>query len=157
MDTRRNRTLLSATVSIASGALIAACGSPAEQGDPSSTQGGPASQVAGLAAPSSASSSASVEEFDGAAAQDAGEGGGYFTCNADDDCVAVRKLYDCCYNGWKIAVARDEAAAYLAATACTDTGRHFCPLYIVFDRRVPACDVAARQCIMVQPPSTSSE
>jgi hypothetical protein len=45
------------------------------------------------------------------------------------------------------------AAAYVEATACT--GR-FCAEYMVDDTRVPACDMTARTCAMVEPPKASS-
>jgi hypothetical protein len=90
-----------------------------------------------------------VSDLSGAPSADAG----YFSCAADCDCVAVRLLSDCCDNGWKIAVAKDEAAAYLAATACT---ARFCPEYVVVDTRVPTCDMAAHRCVMVEPSQATS-
>ncbi len=77
---------------------------------------------------------------------------GYFACATNDDCVAVRQMTDCCYNGWQIAVAKDEAAQYVAATSCSIQDRHVCPEYFVQDLRVPACSTDS-QCMMVPPPT----
>jgi hypothetical protein len=79
-----------------------------------------------------------------------GAGDDFFRCRDDDDCVAVRELFDCCNNGWKIAVNRDEAADYIAATDCRP---HICPMYVINDTRVPVCDAQAHRCQMVAAPS----
>lgn len=73
---------------------------------------------------------------------------GYFACSTDNDCVAVPYIPRCCYNGWKIAVARSEAAAFLASEVCED--KHvICPMFFVDDLRVPACNPETRECEMV--------
>jgi hypothetical protein len=73
---------------------------------------------------------------------------GYFSCSTDNDCVAVPYIPRCCYNGWKIAVARSEAAAFVASERCED--KHvICPFYMVDDLRVPACNSEKRECEMV--------
>ena len=86
-----------------------------------------------------------------APSDDGGADAGYFSCDQDDDCVAVPHYEDCCYNGWKIAVSRSEATQYLAATECATEQGHVCPLYIVFDTRVATCYVPERTCAMVEP------
>lgn len=69
------------------------------------------------------------------------------TCQADDDCVAVRQA-GCCYNGWKVAVNRDEVDAYDETFACHQP-RSICPMYIVLDSRVAECNRATQLCEMV--------
>jgi hypothetical protein len=160
MQTRaRARIVLLGAVSIAA-LLVAACGSSDGNGrgaPPSSSPSGSSlsgSVVGDPIAPTKASDVASTNDecADAAASADAG----YFTCSSPHDCVAVRFLANCCYNGWKIAVARDEAEAYIAATTCAPNVQHLCPEYVVVDTRVPACDMADHTCIMVEPSQTGS-
>jgi hypothetical protein len=79
-----------------------------------------------------------------AAALDAG----YFSCSANDECVAVPYIPHCCFNGFKIAVARSEAAAFEESESC-DRKRVICPLFMVDDTRVPACNPRTHECEMV--------
>lgn len=81
-------------------------------------------------------------------------GAGYFACAADQDCVAVPYIERCCYNGWKIAVASGEAAAFQSTETC-NVARPICPMYMVVDRRIPACNAATRSCEMVPPDAGS--
>ena len=85
------------------------------------------------------------------AGEDAGNADvtGYFRCAKDDDCVAVRYLTNCCYNGLKIAVNHARADAYLRATECAPAPGHVCPLFILQDTRVPACRESTHQCEMI--------
>ena len=117
-------------------ALLVACG------DASDGQG----------AQGSSSSALSPAEDDGGVVStaDAGDEAGYFACQGDSDCVAVKYFARCCYNGWKIAVAQSEVEAYESATACPRVER-VCPLYVVDDTRVPVCQ--AGTCAMVAPPA----
>jgi hypothetical protein len=82
---------------------------------------------------------------------DAGPAEDFFRCADRDDCVAVRYLAGCCFNGLEIAVNRDEVAEYEKATACEQ--RRVCPLIIIPDRRVPTCNVQTHLCMMVTPGS----
>jgi hypothetical protein len=90
---------------------------------------------------------------------DGGSGGSsFFACNVDSDCVAVSLVERCCYNGWKIAVAKDEVAAYEKSNVCTLSPKErICPMYIVLDRRVPACNETTRECEMVAPSPGTTE
>jgi hypothetical protein len=71
-------------------------------------------------------------------------------CATDADCVAVDRA-GCCHNGWKEAVAASQRDAYAAAFACAEP-RPICAQYIVFDRRMPACDAASKLCVLVTTP-----
>jgi hypothetical protein len=119
-------------------AFVAAC-SGTEDGGVPQEQGGAASQLAG------------GDPADAACGKDAGSTS-FFSCTQSSDCVAVRELFDCCDNGWKIAVNREEARAYLAATYCVP---RVCPYYVVDDTRVPVCNPHTLSCEMVKPGVTS--
>jgi hypothetical protein len=142
MQTRENSTFAAwgANLISLSALLVVACNAGTDGGDTVGGASEPLRSVQGAA------QVAGAERDDAVAPSDAG----YFTCDCDDDCVAVRLLSDCCYNGWKIAVARDEVEAYLEATTCAPAPR-LCPEYVVLDQRVPACDPAAHRCVMVEP------
>jgi hypothetical protein len=86
----------------------------------------------------------------GAVASTPGVDPRFRACQADTDCVAVRRA-GCCYNGWKEAVATSQADAYSQANACAKARRPPCPMYIVRDMRVARCDTATHLCTMVQP------
>jgi hypothetical protein len=130
--------------------FLICCGGTADPGDPAAV--GAASTPVSAAQAPRPSPAADCEDAappaaDAASAADAG----YFGCTSDDDCVAGPVVSDCCSNGWLIAVARDEVAAYEKATACTTRPPHICPEYVMIDLRVPAC--VEDRCTMVQPPS----
>jgi hypothetical protein len=81
----------------------------------------------------------------------------YAACATDSDCVALNLVERCCYNGWKIAVAKDEVTAYEEANACQLPPRQvICPMYIERDTRVPACDTATHECEMVPTPDAGN-
>jgi hypothetical protein len=84
---------------------------------------------------------------DAGGSEDGGASPSFFQCEVDSDCVAVRQLDDCCYNGWQIAVARSQAERYLVTTACPREARHVCPMYVAIDERVPTC--VRDTCVMV--------
>jgi hypothetical protein len=65
----------------------------------------------------------------------------------DDDCVAV-PLVGCCHNGWKTSVSREVQDEYESSFQCP-TERPICPMYLVKDMRVPACDQVMHVCEMV--------
>jgi hypothetical protein len=73
----------------------------------------------------------------------------FSACAADADCVSVARV-GCCHNGWLEAVNRDEADAYEASFHCPNP-HPICPLYIVRDARIAACDSATGHCVMVNP------
>jgi hypothetical protein len=77
------------------------------------------------------------------------------SCNADSDCVAVARG-GCCQNGWLEAVNTHHVQAYQNATRCTANPRPMCPMYMVRDTRVAACDTSAHQCKMVDASPTTS-
>jgi hypothetical protein len=93
-----------------------------------------------------------------AEACDGGAGGSsFFSCDADSDCTAVRLVERCCDNGWKIAVAKDEVAAYEKSNVCTlPPSERICPMYVVLDTRVPACNEITHECEMVKPSSETT-
>jgi hypothetical protein len=126
-------------------AVVTACGGGV-QADPTGT-----SAVEG---PLSLSASATCD--DAGTEPDASQS--YFACTADSDCVAENLVERCCYNGWKIAVAKDQVAAYEAANACQlSPAKVLCPMYIAHDTRVPACDTATHECAMVPPDAGTTE
>jgi hypothetical protein len=115
----------------------------------SATEGGASS----TGAQSSDLASAAGECDDAGASSDAG----WFACDSATGCVAVRRITNCCSNGWKIAVARDEVEAYLRATECKPAAGHLCPEYVVDDTRVATCDLPRGTCVMVEPGSSNIE
>jgi hypothetical protein len=70
------------------------------------------------------------------------------SCDVDADCVAV-PTGGCCEHGWKTAVNKHHVRVYENATKCTQNPRPFCPMFIVNDTRIAACDASAHQCKMV--------
>ncbi|HEY2515846.1 MAG TPA: hypothetical protein VGI39_33480 [Polyangiaceae bacterium] len=134
-------------LAIGSAAITVACG-----GEPTSS---PGAAGAGTAAQSATPSPADKGDDDGEMDAGADAGNPMFACGSGVSCVAVGRVDNCCYNGWKIAVAEDQVEAYKNATACTGR-RPICPMYIVRDTRVAACDTATRTCQMVQPGDTDT-
>jgi hypothetical protein len=122
--------------------VIAACGGSV-QADPTGT-----SAVEG---PLSLSQSTTCDD---AGTEPDASPSSFFACATDSDCVAVNLVERCCYNGWKIAVAEDEVAAYEEANAChLRPAQVICPMYMERDTRVPACDTATHECVMVPGPT----
>jgi hypothetical protein len=78
-----------------------------------------------------------------------GAAAGYLTCRVDTDCIAVPRE-GCCNNGYKDAVNREKLAEYRAANACR-LKNTICPQFRIEDARVPQCDFASHQCVMVEP------
>jgi hypothetical protein len=72
-----------------------------------------------------------------------------FSCSVDADCVAI-SVGGCCPNGTKIAVNANDVDAYNAQHACTNP-RPICPLFVINDTRVPECDNATHECVLVKP------
>lgn len=68
------------------------------------------------------------------------------SCLTDDDCVAV-PLVGCCHNGWKTSVRRGAQDAYGQSFVCP-TKRPICPLYLVVDERVAACNQSTHLCAL---------
>lgn len=130
-------------LAIGSAATAIACG-----GEPTS---GPSGSGEGTAAQSASSGTATPPSDRGDDDGDMDAGGNpLFACGPTVSCVAVERVDNCCFNGWKIAVAEDQVEAYKNATACT-ARRPMCPMYIVRDTRVAVCDTAAHRCQMVPP------
>ncbi len=73
------------------------------------------------------------------------------TCQADSDCVATLPN-GCCHDGRSIALAKGSVDAYHAAFTCP-TPRPMCPMHLVLDTRVAACDGKAHRCVLVDAPS----
>ena len=128
-------------LAIGSAAITIACG-----GEPTSV---PGAAGAGTAA-QSATPPTDKGDDDGETDAGADAGDPMFACGSGVSCVAVGRVNGCCYNGWKIAVAEDQVEAYKNATACTGK-RPICPMYIVRDTRVAACNATTRTCEMVAP------
>jgi hypothetical protein len=73
------------------------------------------------------------------------------TCGADTDCVAVLRN-GCCHDGLHEALNKASAAAYTSSFSCGTT-HPICPMHLVLDRRVPACDTGVHLCKLVDAPS----
>jgi hypothetical protein len=71
----------------------------------------------------------------------------FYTCAADNDCIAVAKV-GCCNNGYKEAVNKQSASAYKLSFTCPNPNQ-ICPHYVVNDTRVPECNSGTRRCEMV--------
>jgi len=72
------------------------------------------------------------------------------TCEADADCVALLPN-GCCHDGRSEALNKSLVDAYRSAFTCP-VASPVCPMHLVLDRRVAACDVGAHQCKLVDPP-----
>ena len=72
----------------------------------------------------------------------------FFSCNVDADCVAV-PVAQCCDNGFKAAVNKNEVDAYAHSVTCDP--HPICPYFIVNDTRVAECNAGTHQCEMVKP------
>jgi hypothetical protein len=70
-------------------------------------------------------------------------------CKVDSDCVAISKG-GCCPNGFKVAVNKNEVAAYNAANACANP-HPICPLFLINDTRIAECNFATHKCEMIAP------
>ncbi len=81
----------------------------------------------------------------------AATGGDFFACQADPDCIAVRKV-GCCNHGDKEAVNANAAGAYAASFTCPDP-RPICPQFMRRDLRVAACNQGTHRCEMVSGPA----
>jgi hypothetical protein len=73
----------------------------------------------------------------------------YRACQADSDCVAVKRN-GCCFNGHLFAVNAAQKDAYAQSFTCPQR-RPMCPMYMIRDRRLPKCDASAHLCVMVDP------
>jgi len=74
----------------------------------------------------------------------------FFACSAAADCVAIPKN-DCCHNGYKEAVNKNEVDAYKASAPKCNPKRK-CPMFRIMDKRVSDCN--AGKCVLVQPSAT---
>ena len=72
-----------------------------------------------------------------------------YSCQVDDDCVAIPAL-GCCPDGSDVAVNKHKVSAYESSHVCTHAPQ-FCPKHIVLETRVAQCDNATKKCAMIQP------
>jgi hypothetical protein len=75
--------------------------------------------------------------------------GDFYTCHADQECIAVRKV-GCCNHGEKEAVNASSAAAYAASFTCNE--RPICAHFMRRDLRVARCNQGSQRCEMVAAP-----
>jgi hypothetical protein len=73
------------------------------------------------------------------------------TCDIDADCVAVLPN-GCCQDGRNVALNRGLVDAYRSAFVCP-LASPVCPMHLVLDDRVAACDAPAHLCKLVEPPA----
>jgi hypothetical protein len=70
-------------------------------------------------------------------------------CTTDTDCAAVLRN-GCCQDGRNEPVNKSSVDAYKSSFTCPTT-HPICPMHVILDHRVPACDAASHMCILVEP------
>jgi hypothetical protein len=130
--TSENPPVVTAPVASATTAAASASAAPVASAPAASTS---ASASPGL------DSVGPVDDADAGTAQ-------FRACQADSDCVAVKRN-GCCHNGWLEAVNASQKDAYAQSFTCPQP-RPICPMYIIRDTRVPKCDGSTHLCSMVR-------
>lgn len=76
----------------------------------------------------------------------------FFSCESDDDCVAVPEAA-CCHSGRDAAISIHHTTAYSHSVTCPD--HQVCPLFLIHETRVAQCGSAdsggKRSCEMIAP------
>lgn len=71
------------------------------------------------------------------------------TCKVDSDCAAVLRN-GCCHDGRNEPVNQSSVDAYKASFTCP-IAHPICPMHLILDHRVPACEAASHMCVLVEP------